>query len=293
MATVAEWVEGARLRTLPAAVAPVFAGTATAHARGLASPTLAGLAMVVALALQVGVNYANDYSDGTRGADTDRVGPQRLVGSGAASPAVVRAAAFGCFALAAITGLVVVLITQHWWLVALGALSILAAWFYTGGDHPYGYHGLGEVMVFIFFGLVAVCGTTYVMTDTLDVATVLAATGIGSLACAILVANNLRDAPTDATVGKRTLATKLGDRRTRLFYLLLLVVAAVCVLGVVALTTWWALLALAMLAPLAPAARIIASGVVGLELVRVLKLTGIAELFCGLGLLVGVVIGSA
>ena len=172
------------------------------------------LALVVSLALQVGVNYANDYSDGVRGTDADRVGPMRLVGSGAASPRAVKSAAFAAFGVAAAAGLVLAA-TTAWWLVAVGLVCVVAAWFYTGGEKPYGYLGLGEVMVFVFFGLVAVIGTTYVQTETWEWPALYAGVGVGALACAILVANNLRDIPTDTVAGKRTLAVRLGDERTR------------------------------------------------------------------------------
>ncbi|HNV10323.1 MAG TPA: 1,4-dihydroxy-2-naphthoate polyprenyltransferase [Propionibacteriaceae bacterium] len=292
MATLSDWVEGARPRTLPAAAAPVLAGSATALAEGQFHLVMALLAFVVALALQVGVNYANDYSDGIRGTDEVRVGPMRLVGSGAARPSQVRAAAFASFGVAALAGLALVVATQHWWLLAVGVACIVAAWFYTGGEHPYGYAGLGEVFVFVFFGLVAVCGTTYVMLDRVTWATLLAAVGIGSLACALLVANNLRDVHTDVHVGKRTLATRLGDARTRHFYVALVAVAVLCVVGVAALTTWWALLGLAMLVFAVGASRSVLGGASGLALIPVLKHTGFAELACGLGLLVGIWIGA-
>src|SRR4051795_4085348 len=219
MASPGEWFAGARPRTLPAAVSPVLAGTAVAGYVDSAVWWKAALAMVVSLALQVGVNYANDYSDGIRGTDADRVGPMRLVGSGTATPRAVKAAAFAAFGVAAVAGLVLAA-TTAWWLVAVGAVCVVAAWFYTGGDTPYGYLGLGEVMVFVFFGLVAVIGTTYVQTETWDVAALYAAIGIGALACAILVANNLRDIPTDRLAGKLTLAVRLGDDRTRGLYVL-------------------------------------------------------------------------
>src|SRR5687768_13667892 len=172
-------------------------------------PLNAVLAALVALLLQVGVNYANDYSDGVRGTDENRVGPMRLVGSGAAAPGAVKTAAFVAFSVAAVAGLILA-VTTAWWLVAVGVACIVAAWFYTGGTRPYGYAGLGELMVFVFFGLVAVVGTTYVQTETFELAALCAAVGIGALACAILVANNLRDIPTDREAGKRTLAVRLG-----------------------------------------------------------------------------------
>ena len=292
MATRQQWVEGARPRTLPAAAAPVMAGIATAwHALGELTGRgllLALLAAVVALALQVGVNYANDYSDGIRGTDDDRVGPMRLVGSGAAEPALVKRAAFLCFGVAALAGLVIVVLTQAWWLLAVGAVSILAAWFYTGGKNPYGYLGLGEVFVFVFFGLVAVCGTHYVLTGGLSVAAVVAAVGVGSVACALLVTNNLRDIGSDVSAGKRTLATRLGERGTRAFFVVLMVVAALGVVVVAALTTWWALLGLLMVPSAITSVRVVVSGARGRDLVPVLKSTGLAELRMGLGLLAGV-----
>ena len=165
MATPSQWLAGARPRTLPAAVSPVVAGSGAAYIAGHFGALVAVLCLVVALALQVGVNYANDYSDGIRGTDAVRVGPMRLVGSGAATPSAVKRAAFGSFGVAGVAGLAVVWLSGHWWLLIVGAAAILAAWFYTGGKHPYGYAGLGELMVFVFFGLVAVMGTTYVQSD--------------------------------------------------------------------------------------------------------------------------------
>jgi 1,4-dihydroxy-2-naphthoate polyprenyltransferase len=291
MATAADWVAGARPRTLPAAISPVLAGTGVAaYAEGLVW-WKALLALVVALALQVGVNYANDYSDGIRGTDADRVGPMRLVGSGAATPGAVRRAAFLAFGVAAVAGLVLAA-TTAWWVVAVGVLSVLAAWFYTGGSKPYGYLGLGEVMVFLFFGLVAVIGTAYVQTQSWQDEAVYAAVGIGAIACAILVANNLRDIPTDRAAGKVTLAVRLGDARTRALYVLLLLLALLALVAVALATTWWALLALGYAVPSLRAARVVRSGAVGPGLIAVLQLTGIAELLYGVGLLVGLSIGS-
>jgi 1,4-dihydroxy-2-naphthoate polyprenyltransferase len=292
MATPAQWLEGARPRTLPAAVAPVLAGTAAAVFVGEPVWWKAALALVVALALQVGVNYANDYSDGVRGTDAERVGPLRLVGSGAAAAPAVRAAAFACFGLACVTGLVLALSTS-WWLVAVGAVCVGAAWYYTGGSRPYGYRGLGEVMVFVFFGLVAVVGTTYVQTgSSLGLATsAYAAVGVGALACAILVANNLRDIPTDRESGKRTLAVVLGDARTRYLYGLLLGAAAVALVGVALTSSGWALLGLLFLLAGIPALRLVLSGTGGRGLVPVLQKTGVAELLYAGGVFVGLVIG--
>jgi 1,4-dihydroxy-2-naphthoate octaprenyltransferase len=286
VATVAQWIEGARPRTLPAAVAPVLAGTGIALADGEQIWWKAILAMFVALLLQIGVNYANDYSDGIRGTDSDRVGPMRLVGSGAASAKSVKIAAFASLGLAALVGLVLAA-TTAWWLVAIGAVCILAAWFYTGGSKPYGYLGLGEVMVFIFFGLVAVIGTTFVQTKTFSMASLYAAIGIGALACAILVANNLRDIPTDTEAGKRTLAVVLGDQRTRYLFALLLCAALVALVGVVLTTSTWALLALVSVVPILGAARTVLTGATGPALIPVLKQTGVIELLYGAGIFIG------
>ncbi|WOP19048.1 1,4-dihydroxy-2-naphthoate polyprenyltransferase [Raineyella sp. LH-20] len=292
MTTMADWVEGARLRTLPAAVSPVLAGTGAAAAVGSFRPLHAVLALVVALALQVGVNYANDYSDGIRGTDSaERVGPQRLVGSGAAPAATVKRAAFGCFGLAGIAGLVLVILTQQWWLLLVGLACVLAAWYYTGGKHPYGYLGLGEVFVFVFFGLVAVCGTTYVQVGAVTLPSLFAAIAIGALACAILVTNNLRDLDTDIVAGKRTLETRLGDRGSRLLFLALVLVTVAAVVAVaIASGRWWSLLGLAFVLPLAGPTRALLTGAKGLALVQVLKLTGIAELIAAAGLLIGLAI---
>jgi 1,4-dihydroxy-2-naphthoate octaprenyltransferase len=286
VATTSDWIAGARPRTLPAAVAPVMAGTGVAAY--VAEPVWwkALLALVVSLALQVGVNYANDYSDGVRGTDADRVGPMRLVGSGAAEPGAVKRAAFVAFGVAALAGLVLAA-TTAWWLVAVGAVCVVAAWFYTGGDRPYGYLGLGEVMVFVFFGLVAVVGTTFVQTGAIEEPAVYAAVGIGALACAILVANNLRDIPTDEVAGKRTLAVRLGDHRTRGLYLVLVLTAAAAAMALAATTTGWALLGLGFLTAAGPATRTVMSGASGPALVPVLQQTGVAEILWALGVAVG------
>ncbi|MFT8395744.1 1,4-dihydroxy-2-naphthoate polyprenyltransferase [Propionibacterium sp.] len=288
MATAAEWLEGARPRTLPTGMSPVLAGTAIAWWQGHAHIGIALLCLVVALGLVIGVNFANDYSDGVRGSDENRVGPQRLVGSGAAQPKKVRAAAFGCFGIAGSAGLVAVILTGHWWLLVVGVACVLAAWFYTGGRHPYGYAGLGEVFVFVFFGLVAVGGTVYLQAGGVPAPGWAAACGIGLLACAVLVTNNLRDIAGDTASGKRTLETRLGDSATRWLYVVLVAIAAVSVVVVAAGTTWWALLGLACLLLLAPACRSLLAGANGMALVVTLKATGQGELLYALGLVVGV-----
>ena len=289
MTPAADWLAGARPRTLPAAIAPVLVGSGAAALAGSFRPGRALLALVVALALQVGVNYANDYSDGVRGTDADRVGPLRLVGSGTASPGAVKGAALFCFGVAALAGLVLALLTTPW-LVALGAVMIAAAWGYTGGASPYGYRGLGEVSVFVFFGLVAVMGTTYVQLERLTWPSLLGGVACGALACAILVANNLRDIPTDTGAGKRTLAVVLGDPRTRAFYGLLVAVAFV-VAVVLVLATPWCLLAL-LAAPLAAGPLgVVRGGASGPDLVPVLAGTGKLQLAYSALLALGLALG--
>ena len=284
MATPAQWVAGARPRTLPAALAPVLVGTGAAAALDRFRLVPALLALLVALALQVAVNYANDYSDGRRGTDADRVGPMRLVGSGAATAPQVLVAALLAFAVAGVAGLVLAALSS-WWLVAVGAICIAAAWTYTGGPLPYGYRALGEVFVFVFFGLVAVVGTTYVQTGTLPGLAFAVAVPIGLLIVAILVVNNLRDIAGDADVGKRTLAVLLGERTTRLTYVGLLAVPFLVVLAV-GVVRPWALLGL-LAAPLAvPPARTVLSGGRGPALIAALQGTG------ALTLLTGVLLGA-
>ncbi|MBK6872121.1 MAG: 1,4-dihydroxy-2-naphthoate polyprenyltransferase [Kineosporiaceae bacterium] len=277
MATRAQWISAARPRTLPAAIAPVLVGTGAAAALDGALIGRALLALVVALALQVGVNYANDYSDGIRGTDDDRVGPFRLTGSGAADPATVRRAAFAGFAVAAASGLALVALSGTWWLIAVGAASIIAAWYYTGGSRPYGYAGLGEVFVFVFFGLVAVLGTTYTQAGRVGLETLAGAVAIGLLACAILVANNLRDVPTDTAAGKHTLAVRIGAPATRRLYAAL--VAGAFVLAVlVALRRPAALITLVAVPAALPPVRAVLRGDAGLQLLPVLRDTGRLEL---------------
>ena len=279
MATVAQWVEGARPRTLPNAIAPVLAGWGAAVApveRFFGAPR-ALLALVVALALVIGVNYANDYSDGIRGTDATRVGPMRLVGSGAAAPSAVRTAALVSFAVASVAGLLLVTMAGQWWLLALGVACIAAAWFYTGGRRPYGYAGLGELAVFLFFGPVAVLGTQYVISGRITPTGSFAAVAVGAMSAAVLLANNLRDIPTDAAVAKRTLAVRLGDHRTRMLYIGLLAVPFVVTLGF-AVTRWVMLAGLVALVLAVPALRRVHGGASGPALIPVLRDTGLALL---------------
>ena len=285
MATPAQWVEGARPRTLPAALAPVAVGTGAAAALDGFRPGPAVLALVVALALQVAVNYANDYSDGRRGTDADRVGPMRLVGSGAASSRQVLVAAALAFAAAAAAGLALAALSS-WWLVAVGAVSIVAAWTYTGGPVPYGYRALGEVFVFVFFGLVAVVGTTFAQTRSLEGLAFAAAVPIGLLIVALLVVNNLRDVHGDAAVSKRTLAVLLGEQRTRLFFTGLVVVAFVLV-ALIGAARPWALLALLALPLAVPPVRVVLRGGRGPVLIGALQATGRLTLVTGVLLALG------
>jgi 1,4-dihydroxy-2-naphthoate octaprenyltransferase len=280
------WLLGARPRTLPASVAPVVVGTAVAVAAGHAVWWRAVLAAVVALALQVGTNYANDYSDGVRGTDADRVGPLRLVGSGLVPAATVKRAAFAAFGAAAVAGLVLAAVAS-WWLLVVGAASIAAGYLYTGGPRPYGYAGLGEVFVFVFFGLVATVGTTYVQLERVTGLAVLAGVAMGLLAVAMLVVNNLRDIPGDTVAGKRTLAVRIGAPATRLTY-------TGCVLGplavavAVAVSRPWALLALAAGALAFSPVRLVRGGEEGRGLIAVLGATGRLQLAFAALLAVGI-----
>jgi 1,4-dihydroxy-2-naphthoate octaprenyltransferase len=292
VATVAQWVQGARPRTLPNSIAPVLVGTGAAIGTGAFDLGRALLALLVGVAMQVGVNYANDYSDGTRGTDDVRVGPLRLVGSKVARPEAVRAAAFGCLAVGLVAGLALVLLTRHWWLLAVGVVCVLAAWFYTGGERPYGYRGLGEVAVFIFFGPVAVLGTYYVQGGPPGALVLLTSVGVGLLSCSVLVANNLRDIPSDREVGKLTLAVRLGDTRTRRLYATLLAVPFLISLGIAVVTP--AMLLGLLAAPLAvsPVRRVL-GGVGGRDLIPVLGATGLIMLVWSLGSAIGLAVGLA
>jgi 1,4-dihydroxy-2-naphthoate polyprenyltransferase len=279
------WVVGARPRTLPASVVPVLVGTGAAVAYGAAIWWRALLAGVVALSLQVGVNYANDYSDGVKGTDAARVGPIRLVASGLATPGAVKRAALVAFGVAGVAGLALAAVAG-WWLVALGAVCVGAAWFYTGGPRPYGYVGLGEVSVFVFFGLVATTGTAYVQTDMLTSLEVLAAVPVGLMAVALLVVNNLRDIPGDSVAGKRTLAVRMGPAATRRFYDGCVLLAILLVIPI-ALIRPWALLGLGALPLAIVPVRAVASGADGPALIPVLGATGRAQLALGILLAIG------
>ncbi|WP_439031800.1 1,4-dihydroxy-2-naphthoate polyprenyltransferase [Gordonia terrae] len=276
MATPTQWIQGARPRTLPNAVAPVVAGVGASLHSGDISWWKAVLALLVAMAFIIGVNFANDYSDGVRGTDDDRVGPMRLVGSGAASPNSVKIAAFLCFGIGAVCGLVLAIATA-WWLVLVGAICIAGAWFYTGGKRPYGYAGWGEVAVFTFFGLVAVLGTQFVASGRVDWVGLACAVGVGAISSSVLVVNNLRDIPSDTESGKITLAVRLGDARTRTLFAVLLLTPLVMSVAL-AFATPWALLALLTFPLLWQAYAPVRTGAVGPGLIASIGSTGKAML---------------
>ena len=290
MASAREWMAGTRPRTLPAAVVPVLIGSGVAAGYGQFSPWRALLALLVALALQIGVNYANDYSDGVRGTDAAgrRAGPMRLVGSGSATPRAVKYAAFSCFFVACCLGLVLAAVTS-WWIVAGGVLCVLAAWFYTGGLRPYGYLGLGEISVFLFFGVAAVAGTAYVQMGRLSWLGLAASVPAGLLSCALLMVNNLRDLGSDASAGKRTLAVRVGDARARMVYLLffLLPFAFAVLIGGYRPFALLVLLALPLCVPPVAAVR---GGVSGPGLIATLGQTGRLQLAFGIAFAVGLAI---
>ena len=267
-----KWVIGARARTLPAAVAPVL--VATAYAGSDWKPIAAALALLVSLSLQIGVNYANDYSDGIRGTDDSRVGPVRLTASGMASAKSVKNAAFISFFIAALAGLTLAIQTS-WWLIAVGALAIAAAWGYTGGANPYGYRGLGEISVFLFFGIVATVGTYFVQTEEINFEILIISIPMGSLACAILAINNLRDRAQDEVVGKRTMAVRLGDKGARILYISLLIAAHLFALLTFKPFTLLTLLALPVSLPLA---KSVWAGTTGAALIPSLAKTGKLQL---------------
>ena len=272
------WITGARVRTLPLAVAPILLGSATAATIDRFDLLLSLLALLVALLLQIAVNYANDYSDGIRGTDDNRVGPKRITAGGLARPAAVKRAAFISFSLAALAGLLIVLITQQWWLVGIGIFAIIAAWFYTGGKQPYGYHGLGELAVFVFFGLVATIGTNYIQTLIIDPLAVLLGGTFGLYASAVLLVNNIRDIETDSKAGKRTLAVMLGYKPSKTLFLLLVWLPVLINLLLV-LFYPATLLGLFNLLLLLPITLIIMESRRSGELITALKLTS----FAGLG----------
>jgi len=289
MATVSQWIEGARPRTLPNAVAPVLAGVGAAIALDAFSWLRSVLALVVALALIIGVNYANDYSDGIRGTDENRVGPLRLVGSRTAKPKAVLTAALTSFGVAGVVGLVLVAVSGHWWLLIVGAACIGGAWFYTGGKKPYGYYGFGEIAVFVFFGLASVLGTVYVQAGHVSWTALGCAIAVGCFSTGVLTANNLRDIPTDVEAGKRTLATKLGDTGTRRLYLGLVTVPFVVS---VLLGIWHPILLLGLLcAPLLiSSVKAVGGGKHGRELIPALRDTGLAMLAWAVLTLIGLAV---
>jgi 1,4-dihydroxy-2-naphthoate octaprenyltransferase len=272
------WISGARPRTLPAAVAPVL--VASALAGSAFNPVTAALALLVSLSLQIGVNYANDYSDGIRGTDNDRIGPSRITAGGLAKPSQVKSAAFISFGIAAVAGLGLA-ITTSWWLIAVGAISIAAAWGYTGGKNPYGYMGLGELFVFIFFGLVATVGTYYVQADEITAKSILAGVIVGSLACAILVINNIRDRAKDEVAGKLTLAVRLGDKRSRVFYSVLVTAPYLLAAG---FGTPWVALTIVTLPMTISIVRSLWSGIQGVDLIALLGKTGKLQILFSLAL---------
>ncbi len=285
-ATAADWIAGARLRTLPLAIAPVALGTGAgvvAIADGPWHPARALLALVVSLALQIGVNYANDYSDGVRGTDAHRVGPARLTGSGAASPKQVLAVALSFFAIAALAGLALVVVTGQWWLLAVGAVAIVSAWFYTGGKHPYGYYGLGELFVFVFFGIVATAGSAYVQALYVNLEAWTGGAGVGLIACAVLMANNLRDVEQDRVAKKRTLAVLVGPLAGRILFTIFMLVPF-------GLVVFWSFLyppaGLVLFALLlaVPACVIVLWGRTPRELITALQLASVTALVYGVGL---------
>lgn len=278
------WVEGARLRTLPLAIAPIAIGAGASASADKFSLGLTLLALAVALFLQIGVNYANDYSDGIRGTDANRVGPLRLTGSKSVKPQAVKNAAFIFFALAAMSGFAIVLLTQHWWFLPVGAASIVAAWFYTGGKNPYGYAGLGELAVFIFFGLVATYGTAYIQIGRFDLNALLGGVAAGLFASAVLMVNNIRDIDTDRHVGKRTLAVKVGKRWAKVifFAMIWLPMTLLIVSPLIYPATFFAWATVFLLIPIT---LIVATAKSPKELILALKLTSFAAL--GYALLLG------
>jgi 1,4-dihydroxy-2-naphthoate octaprenyltransferase len=282
--TIKNWITGARVRTLPLAVAPIVLGSASADLVDRFDPLLAGLALLVALLLQIGVNYANDYSDGIRGTDANRVGPLRLTGSGLVRPQAVKLAAAITFGLAALAGLTIVLLTGQWWLVAVGAVSIIAAWYYTGGKSPYGYAGLGEIAVFVFFGLIATVGTAYIQILAIDPMAVLLGINFGFYATAVLLVNNIRDVETDRESGKNTLSVRIGVRASKWLFGALLILPVIFNILLASLYPA-TIIGLANLMLVFPAFMAGVKGKTAKDYISALKLTSFAGL--GFGLLVG------
>ena len=283
------WVEGARLRTLPLAIAPVAIGAGAADSVQAFDLTLSALALAVALFLQIGVNYANDYSDGIRGTDDYRVGPLRLTGSKSVRPEAVKLAAFAFFGLAAASGLAIVLITGMFWLIAVGLAAIVAAWFYTGGKNPYGYAGLGELAVFVFFGLVATIGTTFVQVGFIEFNAVLGGIASGLFASAVLMVNNIRDIETDRLASKKTLAVLLGKKAATGLFLVMIWTPFV-ILSFFTLLYPATLMGFSSLLLVAPATLIVLTAKTAKELILVLKLTSFASLAYALALAAGLFI---
>ena len=289
MATLAQWIEGARPRTWPNAFAPVLVGSAAAALAGGFVWWQALLALVVAWSFIVGVNYANDYSDGIRGTDDDRVGPFRLTASRLVPAKAVKHAAFACFGVAAVAGLALIALSGAWWAVFVGVAAILAAWYYTGGTKPYGYLGLGEVFVFVFFGLVAVLGTTYTQAGTVDALAWAGAVSCGLISTALLMANNIRDIPTDRQVGKMTLAARIGDGPARASFVAMLAVAVVLPLLFTGAHPWlWLVLLAGVVA--VPACRTVLRATERAQLIPVLKATGIVGVVYAVTFALGVVL---
>ncbi|MEO6941581.1 MAG: 1,4-dihydroxy-2-naphthoate polyprenyltransferase [Terrimesophilobacter sp.] len=285
-ATLGDWIGGARVRTLSLAIAPVALGTAAAHAASGFEGwhwVRALLCLAVALGLQIGVNFANDYSDGVRGTDAYRVGPSRLTGSGAAKPKTVLAVALFFFAVAAIAGVAVVILSHQYWLLALGAACVLAAWFYTGGKHPYGYYGFGELFVFVFFGIVATAGTTFVQAGTVNLESWIGGVAVGLLACAVLMANNLRDLDQDRIAGKRTLSVLVGSLASRVLFVVFIFLPFVLLVFFILFyeNSYFVFFALLLAVP---AAVIVLTAKASHEFLLALKLTSLTALLYGVGL---------